>query len=178
MTAHQTATLIIRLLGVVWFLYLLNQFGTAVLYLSADTVARTGAVYFVVVLLVQFLCAALLWLLPATIAAKLLPSTLSDRPQPAAIPLQWQTLGVICIGLWQFADAIPHLIYLLSLWRASVHSDLQGGLDDAHQASLLATLARIAFGLWLTLGAKGFAATLFKVRTAGLNVDKPGPAGE
>jgi hypothetical protein len=171
MTAHQTATLIIRLLGPVWFLYLLNQIGAIAALLDMGSVTRPGAVFVVCMLVVQFLCAALLWLRPATIAAKLLPSTLSNRPQPPTSPLQWQTLGVVCIGLWQLADTVPHLIYLLTLWRAATHSGVANAFDEARQASLLAAFIRIGIGLWLALGAKGFSAMLFKVRTAGLKIE-------
>lgn len=126
MNAHQTTTLIIRLLGVVWFLAVLNQLGAMMVYVSGGSVPPTGTGYLLLIIALQVLACGLLWLWPATIAAKLLPSALSAQPRPSSSPQQWQTVGVVCVGLWALAGGVPEAIRWLGLWRVAIHADVPG----------------------------------------------------
>jgi hypothetical protein len=174
MTAHQTATLIIRLLGVVWFLALLNQVGAAALLIGSGSLPQVSTGYYLLLTAVQLFGCSLLWLWPASIAARLLPSALSDRPQAVSSPQQWQTIGVVCVGLWALAGAVPEAIRWLTLWRAAAHTEISGAFGPAQQAGLMETLLRIGIGLWLTLGGKGISAALFRLRMAGIKVEAGG----
>jgi hypothetical protein len=176
MTAHQTSTLIIRLLGVVWFLYLLGHVGGIATYMSGEPGIKPGTGFVVVLSLVQFVGCAAFWLLPATIAAKLLPSTLSNKARPASTPLEWQTLGVICIGLWELSRAIPDGVYWLTFLDMAEQSGLSGNsFAPSQKANMYATIVEFVIGLSLLFGGKGTAAILFRVRTAGLRPERTEP---
>lgn len=173
MTAHQTTTLIIRLLGVVWFLFLLSHVGALAIYLSGESGPKPAVGFVLGMELIQLAGCALLWLFPATIAAKLLPSTLSNTPRPPSTPLEWQTLGVISIGLWTLSQALSGVVYWLVFWSTASHSDIGPNLGPSQKANMLSTVAQLAIGFWLTFGGKGFAAMLFRARTAGLKLEQP-----
>jgi hypothetical protein len=118
----------------------------------------------------QLAICAVLWFFPVTIASRLLPSY-SQPPDAENHPRwnEWQTLGVVCIGLWALSRAIPDLVYWVTFMGVSFENDSPvGELAPDQKASLTSTLAEIAIGLWLVFGAKGMAAVVFKIRTAGV----------
>jgi hypothetical protein len=176
MNAQQTATLIIRLLGLFWFIAVLGQIGAVTMVLG-NGLPRASTAYYLLLFGVQLCGSALLWLWPASLAARLLPSAFSGQPRPSSSPRQWQTIGVVCIGLWTLAAALPETVRWLILWRAAANADLSNAFGPGQQAGVGSTVARIAIGLWLTLGGKGISAALFRVRTAGLGLGRA-EAGE
>src|SRR6188768_3774422 len=108
----------------------------------------------------QIVTCAVLWFFPATIAKKLLPSaTDTDLPRSPVALIEWQTLGVICIGIWALTRAIPDAIYWMTFYSMSESVDYSFSILNAEQkASIITTVAELAIGLWLVFGAKGFAA--------------------
>jgi hypothetical protein len=118
----------------------------------------------------QVAICGVLWFFPVTIASKLLPSY-SKPPDPQNPPsvYEWQTLGVICIGLWALSRAVPDLVYWVAYMGMAFESDAPlGELAPDQKAGFIATVVEIIVGAWLVLGAKGVAALLFKIRTAGV----------
>jgi len=81
---------------------------------------------------------------------------------------EWQMLGFICIGIWALSNAIPSALYWLTYYSMSFGDSSDAFYLDAEQKARVASmLAELVIGLWLVFGAKGFAAFLFKIRTAG-----------
>lgn len=171
MSAHQTTTLVIRLTALAWCLYLLDHLGGLLIYFNQGRLEHPSSLAWnTAFTLFQFFCAAALWFYPATLAAKILPSALGDKPRPAPTPHEWQTIGIICIGVWELARAIPDATYWTSLLIQLQH---EGGLSTTsfaptRIANMIVTVVELALGLWLVFGSAGFAAFLLKARTAGL----------
>ena len=170
MTPHHVVALCLRLVAIIWLLYTLSHVHSLFMYLNAPPeIAIRGPVVWLVAFL-QIATCAVLWFFPVTIATKLLPSAaaMPERPVPPSL-IEWQTLGVICIGLWGLSRAIPDAIYWLTFFNMRVTTEYgSGDLDPEQMASVITTLAEIAISAWLLFGAKGFAAFLFKLRTGGV----------
>lgn len=169
MSALQIATLCIRLAALAWTFYTIGHLYELFVQLESDPFsALNGSLLFWFTAFQLLVCVAL-WLFPATIAAKLLPS-LRAAPATAESPfIQWQTVGVICVGLWALTGAIPDAIYWVTLYGMADANEI--GLADLRaqdRAGMIATAAQLGIGVWLLLGAKGFAAFLFRLRSAGL----------
>jgi hypothetical protein len=169
-TPIQVVAVCLRFLAIVWLLYALNNAYGAFSYLGHQS-APSGAGWVVWLQAgLQLAICAVLWFFPVTIASKLLPSY--SQPPDALNPPrwnEWQTLGVICIGLWTLTRAVPDLVYWVTSMGMSFESDSPvNELAPDQKASFITTLVEIAIGIWLVLGAKGMAAVLFKIRTAGV----------
>jgi len=110
-----------------------------------------------------------LWFFPMTLATKLVPGSIPDEPNADPPRLvEWQTLGVICVGLWGVVDAIPSLVFWITFATLNLGDDFHGGLTPHEKATIVSAAVQLAIGLWLVFGAKGFAALLFKIRNGGV----------
>jgi hypothetical protein len=170
MTPTQVVAVCLRFLAIVWLLYTLNHAYSLFAYLGLQNQDPESIWFVWIQVAVQLLVCAALWFFPFTIASKLLPSHgAQSEPKIAHSMLDWQTLGVICIGLWALARAVPDVVYWATFMNISFSGDSGvSELSPDQKASLISTVVEIAVGLWLILGAKGFAALLFKIRTAGV----------
>jgi hypothetical protein len=121
--------------------------------------------------LIQLATAALLWMHAGKVARWLIPdlkATISDQVQSDNF-LRWQTVGVFCLGLWVLTRGIADAVYWLAYYLPLRASDSGfSGLDVASRAAVITTAIELIMGLWLLLGAQGFAKLLYKVRTARL----------
>jgi hypothetical protein len=165
-TPLQIVALGVRLVALIWLLYTLNNLHHVFMYLDMEMYRGVSRPLVWIFSGLQLAGCALLWFFPRSIAARLLPSR--DAQQPASSPqlVEWQTIGVILIGLWAMVDAIKNALY----W-AGVLFWVQGSFGDFSpewKASVILTLVEFPIALWLLLGAKGIAAALFRLRTAGL----------
>jgi hypothetical protein len=91
-------------------------------------------------------------------------------PSPSS-GFEWQTLGVICVGIWELSRAIPDAAYWISFYNMmAMNSNLGLSYFSPEQKSgMIATIAELVIGFWLVLGAKGFSSILLKIRTSDLN---------
>lgn len=171
MTPHQILTVCIRLGALVWLIYVVNHSYGLFAYLRSDsTVALNKSVVWFFALL-QISTSGVVWLFSTSIASWLLPSLRPSEPTTSPVPIQWQTLGVICVGLWTLSRSIPDLVYWVTFFNMVENTGMgTESLIAEQKASLLSTMVEIGIGLWLLFGAKGFAAFLYKARTAGLKV--------
>ena len=171
MTPLQIVALGLRLVALIWLLYTFNHLHGLFAYVNDDSgiVIRKSVIWLFAFL--QIATCAVLWFYPRTIAEKLLPSasTAEQARSPVAM-VEWQTLGVICIGIWALSKAIPDAIYWMTYYSMSFGADGDAFyLDAAQKARVASTVAELGIGLWLVFGARGFAAFLFKLRTAGVS---------
>jgi hypothetical protein len=160
----------LRFLAVVWFLYALNNAHGAFAYLGGGSGLAISMPAVWILAIAQVCACAFLWFFPVSIATRLLPSySRSAEPDDLIRLEEWQTLGVICIGLWALSRAIPDAIYWFTFLSMSFSGNAGfGELGPDQKAGIVATGAEILIGVWLLLGAKGFAALLFRIRTAGV----------
>lgn len=171
MTPLQIVALVLRLVALIWLLFTVNHLHGLFAYVNNDSgIVITKSVIWLFAIL-QIATCAVLWLFPTTIAEKLLPSASTTEPtRPPVALVEWQTIGVICIGIWELSKAIPDAIYWMTYYSMRFGADADAFYLDADQKGLLAsTVAELVIGVWLVFGAKGFAAFLFKVRTAGVS---------
>jgi hypothetical protein len=171
MTPIQIVAVCLRLLAVIWFLYILGHTYTlmSVWRVGSAEVMDRAFLWFTIGL--QLIICVLLWFFPATIARKLLPAAADSGETRSPVALvEWQTLGVICIGVWALTRAVPDVFYWVTFYAMSIsanYGDYDVPLDQ--KAGIFSTLAELAVGFWLVFGAKGFAALLFKIRTGGVS---------
>jgi hypothetical protein len=168
MTPHQIVVVGLRLLAVVWLLYMVGQ----VPLLLAQSIASPDG--FSVPLMgafavVNLAVCAILWSFPATIATKLLPSPKNDVVyENAPASHDWLTLGSILIGVWVLSSAIADTIYWLA-FSAMNRFDPVSALNADAKAAMVSTAFELAIGAWLVFGAKGLGALLWKIRTGGVS---------
>jgi hypothetical protein len=169
-TPIQVVAVCLRFLAIVWLLYALNNAYGALSYLGLQSGVPGSRWAVWIQAAPQLAICGALWFFPVTIASKLLPSYSQPRDLQSPAPLQeWQALGVICIGLWALSRAVPDLVYWVTYMGMAFEGDSPvGEFAPDQKAGFIATIAEIAVGLWLVLGAKGVAALLFKIRTAGV----------
>ncbi len=169
MTPHQVVVVCIRLVALVWLLYVVNHSYGLFAYVSSNTsVALNKSVVWFFALL-QIATSGVMWFFATSIAAWLLPSL---RPTQSTTPpalVQWQTLGVICVGLWSLSRSIPDTVYWVTFYNMAESTGVStDSLSAEQKASFFSTVVELVLGLWLLFGAKGFAAFLYKARTVGL----------
>ena len=124
MAPIQVVAVCLRFLAIVWLLYALNNAYGALSYLGLQGgVPGSRWVVWIQAALQLVVCGAL-WFFPVTIASKLLPSY-SRPPDPQNPPHlhEWQTLGVICIGLWALSRAVPDLVYWITYMGMAFEGD-------------------------------------------------------
>jgi hypothetical protein len=168
MTPLQLATLAIRLVALVWAVVTISNTHQWIPYL-ADAELGNVAARFAFMTALQVSICAVLFIFPATIATMLLPSLKSARTPEPAHSLEWQTVGVICVGLWVLTRAIPSAFYWATYYFVARGAGLDEFASDPQHIAGIATIAvEMALGLWLTIGGKGIAAALLRIRSAGL----------
>jgi hypothetical protein len=170
MTPHQILIVAIRLVAILWFFHAVGHTASILSFVpSARFDESSLPLVWWSLALFELIACAFLWLFPATIARRLLPGRDAPASAPAPVLLEWQTMAVIVIGIWALSQALPDAIYWVTFFGLS-YSDGRSlaYLTAGNEADLMALIAKIVVALWLVFGAKGFAAFLFRVRTAGL----------
>jgi hypothetical protein len=161
----------IRLVALIWVLYTVSHLHGLFAYMnsSSGVSINKGVIWLFAGL--QIATCAVLWVFPATIAKKLLPSsadTASSKPPSTLI--EWQTFGVVCIGIWALARAIPDAIYWVTFYGMTLNSSYgYSDLNVEQKASMITTVVELIIGMWLVFGARGLANALLKLRTAGVS---------
>jgi hypothetical protein len=165
---HIVAT-ILRILSIVWLVYALTRVHSIFAYAASDSRISVNVSVIVLVTILQLVACAVLWFFPMTLAAKLVPCGVPDEPnaEPPRL-VEWQTLGVICIGLWGVIDSIPSLVFWATFATLNLGDDFHGGFTSHEKATVVSAVVEFALSLWLVFGAKGFAAFLFRIRMGGV----------
>lgn len=175
MTIHQITVFIIRLLalglavaGASGLLALSQLLGN--ILAGGSSMSQSIWLMACLVLVLQYTVYALLWFYASSIANWLIPKNL--QPEQVAVTssvslYQWQVLGVVLIGLWTLAHAIPDAGYWLGFIQY-----LKGRGDVAwasyiapeHKAQMLATGISLLIGGLLLLNAHKLVRVLFYSR--------------
>lgn len=174
MKPQQIVATCLRLLAIVWLLYVLMHARGLVTVITSDMGIAPNKSLLVGVVVLQLVACAVLWLFPMTIAATLLPlgARGDAAPSEPARFVEWQTLGIICIGLWGLVISFPSLMFWITMAVFSTgEHEYSSGLDPEQKARVVEVVVQTALSLWLVFGAKGLAALLFKIRTGGISKD-------
>lgn len=169
MSPHQILTVCIRLVAVIWLLYTVSHLDSLFAYLDADSRLLLNKTTVLIFALLQVAACAILWFFPRSIAAKLLPGRDTDATPAPSSSLEWQTLGVVCIGVWALTNAIPDALYWLTFFNMMAELSNLGWayFSPQQKAAMISTAVELIIGIWLVFGARGLASILFKIRTAG-----------
>lgn len=168
MTPHQILIVGIRLLVILWFFSLLGQAGVILTTVREMSVSSSP---FVISLAFQIVASGLLWLFPATLAAKLLRAGNVPVQTSAVASEQWRDLIFIGVGIFVLARAIPDVIYWAILAAAPEH--VFADLTFDQKAGAFTSLVQLAIGLILTLGASAIGSLIQKGRRVGVPVQQP-----
>jgi hypothetical protein len=114
--------------------------------------------------IVQLAMCAFLWLFPTTVAHRIFPQK-ETSALPSARLSDWQMLGVVLIGLWEFAQAIPRAFY----WPIVIHTFQSrelgfADLTPVQMGQIAATLGELVVGACLVFGARTITTYVFGVR--------------
>lgn len=166
MTSAQIVGLGVRLFAV-WLLVSVVRHVPHMWQFSESMQSGSSAYALIVVVpVLTFLLAAVLWFFPLTVAKNLIPS--SNRTDYVRVPLdQAQSIGFTLLGLWILGSAVPDSFYwVFMLYQASIPETLLD-LHASHYANVVSTAVELILGIWLVFGARGLLGLLRWARTAG-----------
>ncbi|HWX27327.1 MAG TPA: hypothetical protein VNZ53_07800 [Steroidobacteraceae bacterium] len=162
MTPHQILALCSRLAALIWGLYTLSSMPRYFIRLDHPPVDNRATVLTLVG--VQIAACVFLWLFSTTVAQKLLPLKEDVIAAPSRV-VDWQILGVVCVGLWGLIRAIPDAMYwtiILQTWLTADYG--LTALTIAQKARIASTILELGLALWLVFGARRVSTYLFGAR--------------
>jgi hypothetical protein len=113
---------------------------------------------------------AVLWFVAGWLAGR--PDVNASAGTPPSLEAL-QELAFTCIGVYLLALAIPGVIKLIYYyWQQSIPGGVQLITSVERRAAIIGTLAEVAIGLWLVLGARRLGTLIRRLR--GRHVDRSG----
>jgi hypothetical protein len=164
-TPHQTIAVAVRLFAI----WLLVCFVTKLIAFASQFSWQDSPRKHVAIVLISAVIAVAvlaLWFFPYTIARRLLRTSGTDPTASVAStpPDTWLAMGCALLGLWVLTASLPALIRDLVILNSS-----DTGTDTSDiRHWLLYELVRVALGVWLLFGAKGFRRIFWWARYAGM----------
>ena len=96
--------------------------------------------------------------------AKTLPLK-EDVPASPSRIVDWQIIGVVCVGLWGLIRAIPDGMYWAVILQTGLTADYGlTALSITQKSRIAATILELGLALWLVFGARKIATDLFGAR--------------
>jgi hypothetical protein len=164
-TKEQIVGLAVRLFAVFLVIYVVRHASSLIPLLSESSKYRVGAAYLTLIVLFPIVAAILLWRLPLTVAATLIPGVnTKKRPRPIN-STDMERVAFTILGVWVFATAIPDVVY----WTTFVYllNNASAGkpiFAPEDLSNIVATAVELAIGLWLLLGTRGIIDFLRRLR--------------
>ena len=162
MTPHQILASCSRLAAIIWALYALSCIPQYFIRLNQPPVDNRAVVLTLVVL--QIAVCAFLWCFSTTVARRILPRH-KEASHAQSQAVDWQTLGVVCVGLWGLVRAIPDAMYwavILQTWLTADYGLV--ALTIPQKARIGSTTLELGLGLWLVFGGRRVSTYLFGTR--------------
>jgi hypothetical protein len=155
----------VRLFAIWVWLYLIRQLPS--LFASSAHVDTSYVVAAAMSAVVIGLVAFVLWVKASTIARKLLPQSNEPPPSSAWKPEVVLTTGAVLLGLYVLTEAIPNVVYYLSL--VYFWDEFGGRLEMTPQmyAGMVRVAAQLGVAIWLVFGGKGLVKVFQWARYAG-----------
>ncbi|MFT3667953.1 MAG: hypothetical protein QM795_05070 [Pseudoxanthomonas sp.] len=155
----------VRLFSVFLFLGVIKQVPGVVQFFVADEQGRAWAIFNALALLSGALICVLLWFFPLSIARRLLPVMREPRVEPPMDASLALSVGLTLIGIWVLAYGFVDAIYWLTLLiRTRQVQAVYFEWSHEQVASVFATLAELAIGLWLVFGNAGIRRLIYRYR--------------
>jgi hypothetical protein len=165
MTNAQAVGVGVRLFSI-WLVVYVIRGGPALWVMNAREGDTSGMAVVLAVMIVMLLIALVLWLLPLTVASRLIPR--SALEQGTSLPIEdLQRCGFVLLGLWVLASAIPGFLRYTFIFYLSSRPGATVDLGVNIPAAFAGIVAELLLGFWLLFGAKGLLGLLRWARTAG-----------
>lgn len=168
MRKEQVVGLALRLFAIFLFIQALRQAAALIPYLADSATARVSLSLVVVSTLVPVAIAVFLWLLPLTIATKLIPGVNAKEPRSTLTATEIASVAFPVLGLWVLTSAVPDTFYWAMFIYIVKSSDVgRPELSPENIGNIVATVVELLIGFWLLLGSKGVFGLLKRLRYAG-----------
>lgn len=162
MRTEQIVGLAIRLFAIFLFIQALRQATGLLSYFVDSSTVRVGIGFALVSTLAPAAIALVLWLLPLTIATKLIPGLKADAPRSALTATDIASVAFPILGLWVLTFAIPDTVYWTTFAFIVKSSDYGSPeLTPENIGNIVATTVELLIGVlalaWLKRNARSFA---------------------
>jgi hypothetical protein len=152
MTKREVATLSFKVLSLYAFIKAIDKLPMLINYMYKYDFSEAGLrgfMLFAAPMLLLLLCGGLLWFMAPFLASLLSKSSISVDDSAASL-LDIQMVAFSVIGLYMLADSLPALV------RSTIfHFGYVSRGDDPFVGEIMASLVKIAIGLWLLFGSRG-----------------------
>jgi hypothetical protein len=179
MKANQLATLILRLLGIyclIEFVPMVPLFNSVLFYARSSNDGSGRAAIILAILFMVFWLGVGILLIVCSVpwGDKLTPKNMGEGNMTTVSFEQIQMLVFAVAGVLIFAEALPQLPNSISAFFTPLNQTAGRGQYYANEKfywptflSATGTLLKVALGLWLFFGARGFASFWRFLRNAG-----------
>lgn len=168
MRKEQVVGLALRLFAIFLLMQALRQAAALIPYLADSATGRVGLGVVLVSTLVPVAIAAFLWLLPLTIATKLIPGVNAKEPRSTLTATEIASVAFPILGLWVLTSAIPDMFYWATFAYIVKSSNVgRPELSPENIGNIVATGVELLIGFWLLLSSKGVVGLLKRLRYAG-----------
>lgn len=160
MNPHQILMTVIRLVAIVWILYSISHTYSLLDFINSPpqsefytpVMNKTSIASF---LILKILIGIVLWVFAFIIARKLLPPNFAYQETSTISIEQWQTLGLVLIGVWGLTSAIPDAYYWLKIndFNKSYGSTFDE-LSHESKVSVVATIMELIICFFLIFGSR------------------------
>lgn len=160
MTPHQVVALFVRLF-VIWIacIFLTRLPNTYFLFQQNEI-----STFWVMVFLgVMFVILVLIWNFPVVVSKKLLPKSIAQEASSTSYD-SWFEIGIVIMGLWLLAQAIPSIIQYVTLYIFNLKDPMQGGMPNTWNANLVGYIVQLVFSLVMLLNAPAIEKIIRKLR--------------
>lgn len=167
MTKEQIVGLAVRLFAVFLVIYVVRHASALIPLLDESSRYRVGAIYLTFIVLLPLAAAALLWRLPLTVAAALIPKVSTKKGPKPISSADVEPVAFAILGIWVLATAVTDVVY----WTTFVYllnsaSTEKLIFDPQDLANIVATAIELAIGLWLLFGSRTTIEFLRRARSA------------
>lgn len=160
MSPHQVVALFVRLF-VIWtaFIFLTRLPNTYFLFQQNEI-----PTFWVMVFLgVVFVILVLIWSFPVVVSNKLLPNSIAQETNSSSYD-SWFEIGIVIMGLWLLAQAIPSIIQYVTLYIFNQKDPIQGGMPNTWNANLAGHIVQLVLSFVMLLNAPAIEKIIRKLR--------------
>lgn len=168
MKKEEIVGLAVRLFALYIAISILGNVGKLVAYMRFGTSGDISPGVLVPAIGIPLAVALILWLVPLTIARKLLPVTKAAPKERRPTLAEYQAVAFSVLGMWMLAEHLPAVFSWIG-YALYLNANPSASLTEYEYGKLAATVGGIVIGFWLLFGARGFVGLLRNARSAGIH---------
>ena len=167
MRKEEIVGLAVRIFALYVVISTLGNLGRLIEFSKMGSTQDLSLTFLVPAISVPLLVALSLWLLPLTVARKLLPTAAATPENEAqATPAEYQVAAFSILGMWALAQYLPTVFFWLG-YAFYLNAHPEQSLSPNDYGRIFSTVGGIVIGFWLLFGARGLVGILRYARTAG-----------